>query len=216
MKKIITNIMLVLMASLILFSCKKDSSKNYADSIAAKTWWGKFAYTGKSSQYYSIAFSASGTFTWSERSGDYLGHWAVEGNHLTITFDASGRKIKSDISEDGKLLNIENNPAYGYTITSGELISNPNTSPLDNTLWKGTYTLENAQTVIVNLRFLPGSKFQFESAGSTPYPFVYTRSASSVIIRGGNNFFGIVISGTEMKGSDSAILLNIWEVKKEM
>ncbi|HTE34292.1 MAG TPA: hypothetical protein VK666_28125 [Chryseolinea sp.] len=215
MKKYIARTALVLVATAILFSCKKDSPKDYTASVAETTWWGKFAYAGKSSQYYSVHFAANGSFTWSEMAGDLTGHWTVDGRHLSITLGATGKEIKAEISEDGKLNNIENNSANGYTIASGELIANPNTSSLDNTLWKGSYTTGPGvgMTTAVNFRFLPALKFQMEFVSVTLSPYAYTRSASGVVIRGPYYIFGVVISETEMKGTDSANLYD-WQLTK--
>lgn len=216
MKKYITITMLALMVMAILFSCKKDNAKDFTASIAEKTWWGKFTYTGKSPQYYSIHFAANGSFTWSEATGDLMGHWSVDGKHLTLTLGATGKQIKADITADGKLFNIENNSVNGYTIDSGDLIANPTTSPLENTLWKGSYTTGSGigMTAAVGFRFLPASKFQMEFVSTTLTPYNYTRSASGVVIRGQYNVFGIVISETEMKGTDGGNYYD-WQLTKQ-
>jgi hypothetical protein len=205
MKQYIIRSMLVLMMTVIIFSCKKENAKDFTLSIAGKTWWGKFAYTGKVSQYYSIQFDANGSYIWSELSGDYTGKWVVDGKHLKFTFDVTSKQIKADISADNKLVNIENNSSYGWAIESCERIANPNLSSLDNTFWKGAYiTIPGPVTVLANLRFLPGLKLQVEFPGPNTKegPYSYTRSASGVAIRGQYNLFGIILSETEMKGTD--------------
>jgi hypothetical protein len=217
MKQYMMRTMLVLVVMGILFSCKKDNEKKFIDSIAGKTWWGKFAYTGKVSQYYSIQFDANGSFTWSELTADYTGKWLVKGKHLTFTFDGTNKQIKADIAGDRKLFNIENNSTYGWAIESGQLIANPNMSSLDNTFWKGAYiTIPGPVTVIGNLRFLPDLKLQVEFPGSNTKegPFSYTRSASGVAIRVQKNLFGIILSETEMKGTDHNNIFE-WSVIKQ-
>jgi hypothetical protein len=118
-----------------------------------------------------------------------------------MTFISNGVEITADISDDNKLMNIQDNTG-SYEINSGALIANPNL-PLDNTIWKGSYFNGGAQQP-VQLSFSPGSVLT-ATFGAYPVQVVtYTRSKSGAVIRYGTGgmypFFAVITSGTEIKG----------------
>ena len=218
MKKYVNTILAILFYAPLLLSCKKDSTKDYTASIAGKTWWGVFTYTGKDAEYYSIHFNADNTLLWSQFSGDYTGRWVVNGAALTMSFDVSKAEIKASISDDDKLLNITDKTGNSV-INYCELIANPNI-PVDNTVWKGK--IVTGAPYLVEMSFRPAFKIDLQ-IGYTYTNNTYTRSASGAVIRAdikpvgsgaGTTFFGVIISGSEMKGCDK-ISNNQWEATKQ-
>jgi hypothetical protein len=210
MKKCISKSLLALILTAILFSCKKDNPKNYNASIAEKTWWGMLAYSGKTPEYYSILFNADNTLTWSEFAGNSPGHWVLDGKRLTITFDGKSIEIKADISDNDQLVNITDNIS-AFDINSGELIGNTNIN-LDNTVWTGT--IDYPSTKALQLSFKPGLQVTVNIENSPVKTYTYIRSSSNGVIRVSTIFFGIVISGSKMKGSTD-VSTYIWQVTKQ-
>jgi hypothetical protein len=221
MKKHLYVALVTLLSLGIAFSCKKSSTpatpatpatRDYAASIKDKTWWGMFAYTGKTPESYSIYFGKDNTILWSELSGNYGGAWVVNDKQLTITF-SSGAKVSADISDDNKLSNIVASSS-AYKVNSGALVANPNL-PLDNTVWKGS--LFTGAYVIYQMNFMPGLKVELKIDNMTYPPFPYTRLATGGAIRiqtPGNVFFGVVTSDKEMKGANGYATLP-WEATKQ-
>jgi hypothetical protein len=219
MKKYLSIILVTILLVSFVTGCKKSNSaapKDYTPSIKDKTWWGMFTYTGKDAEYYSVHFNADNSLLWSEFSGDFTGQWVINGKELTMTFDKSKAAIKAGISDDDKLLNITDNTG-NFEINTGQLIANPNT-PLDNTLWEGKPVLASGlygyqmkfmpalKITIQETYYIPPSLYQSYLYSDNPY----SRSAAGAVIRssyknGGAGasslFFGIIISGTEMRGS---------------
>jgi hypothetical protein len=214
MKKHSIIVLVALMISGILFSCKKDStSTNNTASIKDKTWWGQFFYTAKPIEYYAIHFNSDGSLTWSEYSGDYPGKWSLDGSQLTISFNGTARQFKATISGDNKLVNVINTPANGYSVVSGELVPPVNNTPLENTIWKGSATSATA-TVAMQMTFKPGFKTELRFGTGVISTYSYTMSAENIVMRIGTGFFGIVTSTNEMKGSvDNAGYL--WQTVKQ-
>ena len=133
MKKYVSTMLVILLLTVTIFSCKKSNGpKDYNASIKDKTWWGEFAYTGQDAEYYSVHFNVDNSLTWTQWSGDYPGQWTLNGKQLTITFTGNSVEINADISDDDKLMNISDNTANSE-INSGQLIVNPKIS-LDNTV----------------------------------------------------------------------------------
>lgn len=209
MKKYLSIMLVTLLLTVILCSCKKSispSPKDYAASIKDKTWSGAFTYTGEKTEYYSVHFNADNTLLWSQLSGDYAGKWAVNDKALTMTFDGNTAQIKADISEDDKLMNIVVSNTGAYIINSGGLIANPNIA-LDNTVWQGLY---NGSPNSLQLSFMPGSKVELRRSNIVDKTYTYQRSASGAVIRfkqGLANpiypFFCVINSGMEIKGNDT-------------
>jgi hypothetical protein len=109
MKKYISIIMATLVLVGFITACKKSNSPAPNDTAAYikdKTWSGALTYTGKTTEYYGVHFNADNTLIWVQLSGEYTGHWAINGKTITMTFDAITAKIVADISVDNKLLNI--------------------------------------------------------------------------------------------------------------
>ena len=168
------------------------------------------AYTGKTAEYYSVHFNTDNSLTWSQLSGDYTGHWLLDGKELTITFDGNSSEIKAGISDDDQLVNIKDNTTASE-INSGELISNPNIT-LDNTLWTGT--IDYPSTKALQLTFKPGLQVTINIETSPIKTYTYTRASSTAVIRISTIFFGIIASGGKMKGSvDNAVV--IWQATKQ-
>ena len=177
-----------------------------------------FTYTGKDAEYYSIQFNADNTLVWSQFSGDYTGKWVVNGKELTMTFDVSKAEIKAGIRDDDKLLNITDNTG-NFEMNTGQLIANPNI-PLDNTEWKGK--IITGTPYLVNMSFRPPLKVDIQIS----YTYTnnsYKRSASGAVIRAdikpvgtgaSTYFFGIMISATEMMGSEKNAN-NQWKATKQ-
>jgi hypothetical protein len=202
MKQCVNRTMLVLMVTAILFSCKKDGNhKNYKASVKDKTWSGEITYTNKTTEYYSVHFNADNTLEWVQLSGDYTGHWSINDRELTLSFDANTVQIKANISDDDKLVNITDNTG-AYEINSGHLIANPAMS-LDNTLWKGSRAnTPNGIIETYQIRFLPDNKIEIKVGNTIYSPYSYTRRAAGAAIRAAGGFFGVLLSASEIKGSD--------------
>ena len=225
----------ILLVTVVLVSCMSGCKKSnepapadYTNSIKDKTWWGMFTYTGKDAEYYSVHFNADNTFLWSQFAGDFTGQWAVNGKAFTMTFDVSKATVKADISDDDKLLNITDNTS-NFEINTGQLIANTNI-PLDNSVWEGKPILANGLYGYM-LRFTPILKVDIQETFFEPpstyksysYPnIIYKRSVSGTVFRAevnaggagaGRLFFGVVISGTEMRGSEKNPN-NLWKASK--
>src|SRR5687767_2422744 len=212
MKKYSAIVLVTLMAAASLPGCKKSSDstppKDYGASIRDKTWSGAVTFAGQKTAYFSVHFRADNSLVWSESSADYPGKWSINGKKLIITHTAN--KITADITDDGKLMNIvTDDPGV---INSCNLLENPNMS-LNNTVWRGTMS-----AYPIELSFMPGDKIRLLTAAlgtSAIGTFTYTRSASGAVIRFSNSgvlfFFGVIISGSEMKGSYGYP----WEVVKQ-
>jgi hypothetical protein len=219
MKKYLSITLFTILLVSFVTGCKKTNSatpKDYTPSIKDKTWWGMFTYTGKDAEYYSVHFNADNTLLWSQFSGDFTGQWAINGQELTMTFDVSKAAIKAGISDDDKLLNITDNTG-NFEINAGQLVADPNI-PLDNTLWEGKPVLASG-LYGYQMEFMPALKITIQETYFIPpslyqsyfYPNnTYKRSASGAVIRAsynaggagaGSPFFGVIISGTEMRGS---------------
>jgi len=213
MKKYVRIIGIILLPMVIVISCKKSNSPDrvdYTASIKDKTWWGMLAYTGKTPEYYSVHFNTNNSLTWGQLSGDYPGHWLLNGKELTITFDGNSNEIKTNLSDDNQMVNIKDNTAASE-INSGELIANSNI-PLDNTAWTGT--IDYPSTKALQLDFKPGLQVTINIDKSPVKTYTYTRPSSNPIVRISTIFFGIITSGGKMKGSvDNAGV--IWQATKQ-
>ena len=109
MKKYITAILITAFLVAIVTGCSKSSSpspKDYGTLIKDKTWSGAITYTGKTTEYYSVHFNIDNTLTWAQLSGEYTGHWTLDGKKITMTFDDNSVTITADISYDKEWLNI--------------------------------------------------------------------------------------------------------------
>lgn len=211
MKKYFKIILVTFLLTGILFSCKKSSTpKDYTASIKDKTWGGELTYSGKTTEYYSVHFNADNTLTWSQFAGDYAGHWILSGKQLTITFNGNNTELKADISDDDNLVNITDNTTASE-INSGELITNSIMS-LDNTVWKGA--MNYPVTKALQLSFTPGLQIVFNLENTPVKTYTYTRNPSNATIRISTVFFGMITSGSKMKGSvDNAVY--IWQTTKQ-
>ncbi len=213
MKRYPSLILVALVLIGILCSCKKNSTdKDYGASIKDKTWWGQLSYTGKPLEYYSVHFKADNSLLWSQLSGDYPGQWVVNGKQLTMTFPGISTTIKADISDD-RLMDISDDNA-AFAIANGERVLNPTIS-LDNTIWKGTFLQGGSEPY--QMKFMPGLKVQIKIGIYSYAPYNYTRSESGAVIKftsTGDIFFGVVTSGSEMKGH-YAVPQFPWEVTKQ-
>lgn len=132
--------------------------------------------------------------------------WAINGKKLTISYTTN--IITADISDDGKLMNIEDN-YNSYVINNGEQLTNPNIS-LDTIVWKAT--------AIDGFKFQMIFKQGFKVDTNPPnIIFPYIRSGSGRVIRidtgGGIHVFGVIINSFEMKGSNS--VFSLWEATKQ-
>jgi outer membrane protein W len=200
MKKYLSILLVTLLSTIILFGCKKSNTpaaSDYSAAVKDKTWWGVFAYTGKSPEYYSLQLNADNTFMWSESAGDYPGKWVLKDRTLTITFNASGSQIKADIStDDKKLINISVNNNL-YVVNSCDLIAHPNIA-LENTNWVG---FTSSAGVIFITKFKPGFLVDV-NLNFTTKTYSYSRSSSGAAFRViGAPYFGVLTSDTTMKGT---------------
>ena len=231
MKKHLKIFLATVIVTGIIAGCKKDkiaAVKDYVSSVKDKTWWGEFTYTGKPVEYYCVHFNNDNTLLWSQFSGDYTGKWVINGKELTMIFDVSKAEIKANISADDKLLDITDNTG-SFEMNTGQLSADPNIS-LDNTVWDGKPFTTNLYSLAIS--FVPISKVDIQETYFYPpslyksYFYLnntYTRPASGGVIRAdikpagngaGSLFFGVIISGTEMKGS--YINSNIqWQATKQ-
>jgi hypothetical protein len=208
MKKHLKIMLVILLSAGSIVGCKKSStsdSKDATQSIKDKTWWGMITYTGKTTEYYSVHFNTDNTLTWSQLSGDYTGHWIINGTELTLTFDLNTVQIKAGISDDHTLINITDNTSI-YEINSGGMIIDP-AIPLDNTVWKGFYISGGSQ-LSLQLRFSPGSVIIANYGTLADQKATYIRSSSGSVIRYGIGgmypFFAVISSGNEIKGSSTS------------
>lgn len=213
-----TSIALILLM-LVIVSCKKsDTPKDYNASIKGKTWWGAFACAGELEQYYSVYFKEDGSLQWNQLSGQIPGKWVVNGKQLTMTFNTTNTIIKADIGDNNVLMNIVSTGVGSCPATSAILLEKLDL-PLDNTVWKGGRGNGiNGRIAALELRFMPGLKIEIKIDNVAYGPYSYTRDPFSGAFRGttGMNryFFGIITSGTEIKGSD--INSNFqWQVTKQ-
>jgi hypothetical protein len=226
MKKYLSILLVTLLSTAILSSCKKSNTaatKDYAASIKNKTWWGSLNYPLDTTQYYSVHFNADNTLLWSQLSGDYTGKWAINVNVLTITFDLNSAVIRATITDDDKLKDITHT-INTWEIQSGQLIPNP-LIPLDNTVWNGWVYPPATGGILtpIKLSFLPGSAIVILRAGISYGPYAYTRSASGTVIKTTRTiissyytgpFFCVITSASEMKGSDAGPPFR-WNVTKQ-
>ncbi|MEO5592286.1 MAG: hypothetical protein ABIR15_20605 [Chitinophagaceae bacterium] len=212
MKKYLHIIPIIAIITGILFSCKKsngDAPKDYSASIKDKTWWGELAYTGKTPEYYSVHFNTDNTLTWSQFQGDYTGHWALNNKQVTITFDGNTTQIKADISDDDNLVNITDNTGASE-IKSGEITVN-STTTLDNTVWNGN---TQVPTKALQLNFKTGLQATINLEKTPVKTYTYTKYSSNSVIRISTIFFGIIVSGSKMKGSiDNSVFT--WQATKQ-
>ena len=215
MEKSIRTIVGILMIMGIISGCKKSTAtKDYVLSVKERTWWGLITHTGQSSEYYSVHFNADNSFVWSEMSGDIQGNWSLAGKQVTITFSGSGAQIKANISDNDTLLNIFDNSDL-YSIKSGYLIETPIVF-LDNTIWKGSITSAGNPPLQLQINYLPN--FTVTSSLGSNAPFSYSRSESDAVVRfyldATYKFFGVIVSTTEMKGTEVAPDYH-WQVTKQ-
>jgi hypothetical protein len=211
MKKYIRITLVIILLVNFVTGCKKSNTstpKDYGASIKDKTWWGELAYTGKTPEYYSVHFNTDNTLTWSQFQGDYTGHWALNNKQVTITFDGNSTQIKADISDDDNLVNITDNTTASE-IKSGEMAA-ASTITLDNSLWTGN---TQVPTKALQLNFKTGlqATINLENTPVKTYTYKY---ASNTVIRISTIFFGIIISGSKMKGSiDNSVFT--WQATKQ-
>jgi len=212
MKKYFNIIVVILLLAATTPGCKKSDSaqpKNYILSIKDKTWWGELAYTGKTPEYYSVHFNADNTLTWSQFQGDYTGHWALNNKQVTITFDGNSTQIKADISDDDNLVNITDNTTTSE-IKNGEMTAN-STITLDNSVWTGNTQIP---TKALQLNFKTGLQATINLENTPVKTYTYTKYSSNSVIRISTIFFGIIISGSKMKGSiDNSVFT--WQATKQ-
>jgi len=212
MKKYFNIIVAILLLAATTPGCKKSDSaqpKNYTLSIKDKTWWGELAYTGKTPEYYSVHFNPDNTLTWSQFQGDYTGHWAINNKQVTITFDGNSTQIKADISDDDNLVNITDNTTASE-IKSGEMAAN-STITLDNSVWTGNTQIP---TKALQLNFKTGLQATINLENTPVKTYTYTKYSSNSVIRISTIFFGIIISGSKMKGSiDNSVFT--WQATKQ-
>lgn len=204
MKKYISVIMIIVALVSFITGCKKSNSSvpdGTTSPIVDKTWSGTITYTGKTPEYYSVRFNADNTLVWVQLSGGYTGHWTITGKTITMSFDANTVKITADISGDNELLNITDNTG-SYEINSGVLVAKPD-MPLDNTVWKGAETNTGSGTTkAMQLSFKPGYLVELSTGGAVVGTYSYARNAGGAAIHIGSSYFGVLLSGTLMKGSD--------------
>jgi hypothetical protein len=192
---------LVLIATIALQSCKKESTtapKDYTSSISNKNWWGTFNNAGESAQYYSVHFNADHSVLWAQMSGDYSGTWSLNGNRLTINFTLPTVTLTAEISDDNKLTNIITNTPN--KVNNGTLIENPNVF-LENSVWNVLRThIPTDATYFFKFTFISNNKV-FASGISTPFTYSLSPFGASIRINTITPYFGVITSGTEMRGN---------------
>jgi hypothetical protein len=214
-----TIILVSLLSSIIIVSCKKDKDnppKDFAAVIKNKTWCGQLTNPGQAAQYYSVFFNADGTLLWTQQAGNYTGTWVLDSTHLTMKFNTPIVQIKADIDDDNTLKYIVSNNTT--TVLNGQLTVNPTIS-LGNTVWKGWLSIAGSQHPF-QLDFLSASQLEAK-VGSVKYgPYPYTRSVSGAVIQFTLEtypYFGIISSDKEMKGQWGGIIYNYspWQTTKQ-
>jgi hypothetical protein len=202
MKKYLKMIAISMVMVIALNNCKKDDNvvpKNYLAAIGNQTWWGTFTYTGQNAEYFSVHFNANNTLMWSQSLGDYPGKWTIDGKALTMNF-TNGTQIRADITDDNKLTNIVANTKF-YIVNSGQQVAST-FIVLDNTMWEGTTKIMGSSDPLA-ATFRPNLAATIDNV-----EYEYSKSASGMAIRATSNntkltFFGVLTSGTEMRGTDS-------------
>jgi hypothetical protein len=102
-------------------------------------------------------------------------------------------------------------------VNTGQLIPFPNLPVLANSIWQGTLVQPNGSFPL-SMRFISGGQVQVTMAGRVYNTGSYQQSPSGVAFRtvpeGVYNFFGIIVSGNEMKGT-LASPDNQWNITKQ-
>ena len=164
---------IILLTTLGFIGCKKeDTKKDYNSILKNSVWTGEFNYTGAIPQPFSVEFKEGGQFTWFELSGEYTGSWKIENDLLNVSF-ATGSGFKAGISNDNKLMNIQNLPSNKWALVHAEL-----NSVADESLDLTTWTASN-----LKLNFKAGNKVDMElgPTGSTKYKDIsYIRKGRSL------------------------------------
>ena len=204
-----------MLVALLLFaatfsSCKKENTepkaKDYAASIKDKSWWGVFTYTGETSQYYTVHFNSDNTLTWSQLSGDYAGQWVITDKTIAFTVSGINVSIKAEISNDDNLVNISDNLST-LEINNGKLFTTAKLD-LEHTVWKGTGLAGGGTSNIIQISFLVGFKAELKLNNTTYPPFSYQTSAYGrgfrIYTGGASQYFGVLITASEIKGSATA------------
>jgi hypothetical protein len=131
-------------------------------------------------------------------------------------------EVSATITEDEKFSAISDNTGT-YEIKTCQLIKNPNI-PLDNTEWAGSLIFSVGVYHGYILSFLPDFYVLVLDGGKTYTDKNYSRSASGAVIRaafkppsaGGLDIanFGVIISDTEMVGSQGRTDITWHAIKK--
>jgi len=170
---------------------KKDNSLLFKNTV----WTGEFNYTGTPIQPISIEFKEGGQLIWHELSGEYPGSWTIVDKKLNVSFP-NGNGFKAEISNENKLINIENLPVNNWTLVKSELNEGVEES-LDLTTW----TAPN-----LKLKFKTGNKVDVElgPTGATKYndaTYIHKGKSIRFDVAGGNyKWFIIHLSKTSGSG----------------
>lgn len=194
MKKYLNLTLVVIIATGILLSCKKERApKDYAALFNNTVWNGEFHYTSKTVQPVSIEFKQGGQLTWYELAGEFAGSWKVDNGRININF-AGANGVTADITDDNKLANFQHTGS-SWVIDHAELNSTPDES-IDNTKWVTAnllFTFKAGDKVDTNLGPVPGGILY---ANAT-----YTRKAKSIRITYPQyKFFNVFVNSTTMNG----------------
>ena len=209
MKKYLLQTAIVLILISTLNGCKKsnDSAANkYGATINGKTWWGTVTIPGQKPQNYSVHYNADSSFVWNEQVGEYLGHWSITDNHLTLTFSNVDAVFTADISGDNTLTNLFTSNTF--TVNNSELIPNPFNKPLGGTVWKGKFTNYDGVVSDIEMDFVDDSHMNAIFWGGKLY-YLYDKSASGIVfstrpaMEDFNQFFGVIITENQMVGTDA-------------
>lgn len=131
MKKIISVAIVLL---LVTISCQKNKGVDIAALFKNKIWTGQFNYLNMGPEYYSLQCKEDGSFTWYQYGLSHTGTLKLEEKLLTLTFN-NGNIIKAEVSDDKILVNIQNDAANGWSLSSGEY-NTATEQALDGTTWK--------------------------------------------------------------------------------
>jgi hypothetical protein len=109
---------------------------DYSTVISEKTWWGQLTNPGTQPQFYSVHFNADLSLVWSQASGDYIGNWKLDSNHLVLNFPSISVTVNADVAKDSTLTHIT--CSNSSTINSGKMLG-LTSKPLIGTTWNGPY-----------------------------------------------------------------------------
>jgi len=134
----------LLLAIMIMLSCKKSELKNdtgnLAEELKGSVWAGEFRYTVGASQElqpFSIMLNNDGTLTWTDfQNSRPGGTWLIDGNKISLRF-LNGTTNSADITKE-QWSNFSNPAGNGFEIENISRSAIPALASLQQTTWTGS------------------------------------------------------------------------------